>query len=509
VPAPFDTGSHWRRTAGPTVASPGERPHGRYDAAIIGGGVTGLTVACALALRGARVVVLERRTLGAGTTGGSTAKVTALHGTIYQELAATHGPDIARRYAEANLAGVDQLVATVEELGIDCDLTRAPALTYALDTGALERVDAEAEAASAAGLPVVVDDSSELPLPVQRAVRLDDQAHLHPVRYCLGLAQAVRDAGGHVVEGAAVLDVAEADGGVHVEVQDHDDPIVAGVAVLATLLPVVDRGGFFARTTPSRSYALALAVPDDVTVLGMHLSADAPVRSVRPLRLEDGHGLVVGGGGHRTGEVHDTGSYYDELERWAAATFPGSRVVARWSAQDFRSSDGIPFVGRMPTTGRCYVATAFRKWGFSNSATAGTLLADLIDGVESPWADLYDPSRAGGLPSALHANLTVAKHAVVDRAARLLAPPVGSLEPGTGGVVRGGHGAVAAYREEDGTLVQVSPTCTHLGCTVRFNDAERSWDCPCHGSRFDLDGTVLEGPAVRPLRPAGEVDRSA
>ena len=496
--------SHWRRTVADDARRAEDRPHGRYDVAVVGGGVTGLSVGCRLARRGARVVVLERGQIGAGTTGGSTAKVTALHGTVYSELSSTHGPEVAGRYAEANQAGVAHLISTVEELEIACDLTRAPALTYTLDPASTSRIEAEAHAAAAAGLAVVVEDTSELPLPVRRAVRLDGQAHLHPLRYCLGLASAIRAAGGDVVEQAPVLDVSESDDGVAIELEGHDVPVTADVAVIATLLPVVDHGGFFARTTPSRSYALALEVPDDVAVEGMHLSADDPIRSIRPLLLDHGRGLVVGGGAHRTGEVRGTTAFYDVLERWAGETFPGSKVLARWSAQDFRSSDGIPFVGRMPKTGRTYVATAFRKWGFSNSAAAAILLTDLIEGVASPWSDLYDPKRAGGIPSALKANVTVAKHAVADRAARLVAPSIDSLGPGEGGVVRSGSGTVAAFRDDDGQVVQVSPTCTHLGCTVQFNDAERTWDCPCHASRFDLDGSVLEGPAVKPLRPTGQ-----
>jgi glycine/D-amino acid oxidase-like deaminating enzyme/nitrite reductase/ring-hydroxylating ferredoxin subunit len=503
--------SVWVGTS-PATSYPALADDTTVDVAVVGGGITGLTTALLLKQGGARVAVLEAGRVASGTTGYTTAKVTALHGLVYAQLVAEHGEETARRYADANAAAVEQVASLVDQLGIECDFERRAALTYTSGPGQRADIEAEAEAATRLGLPATVVGATDLPYPVEVAVRLDHQAQLHPRRYCVGLAEAVDGDGSRVYETTRALDVEERDGGapagrctVHTDRRD----VVADQVVLATLLPFVDVGGFFAKAHPMRSYAMAVRVAGAVPQ-GMYLGADSPTRSIRPVPVGGELGLVLGGPSHKVGQGGDTNRYYAELEQWGRANFDIRSVDYRWSAQDYMPVDMVPYVGRSPRSERLHVATGFKKWGLSNGTAAAMMLADSILGRPNPWAEAFDATRVdagGSAKEFVSENLNVAKRFVSDHVARLRAPSADHLGPGEGGIVDVDGSKVAAYRRPDGTLQAVTATCTHLGCTVQWNPAETTWDCPCHGSRFTCDGTMLAGPAVADLtRVEVEVD---
>ena len=474
----------------------------------MGGGITGLTTALLAVRDGARVALLEAERIVTGTSGYTTAKVTSLHGLTYAELVKHQGEEKARMYGAANEGGLAWVASTVEELSIDCDFERQPATTYTTDAARRSDIEDEATAAARLGLPASVVADIGLPFPVAGAVRFEDQAQIHPRKYLLALADAFVAAGGQIFELTRATGVDEGSDGATVATEVEGAHVHADQVVIATLLPFLDRSGLFARAHPVRSYALAVRLPASVEVPGgMHLSVDTPSRSIRPLRFADGDGLVIGGGGHKPGEEEDTASYYTDLREWAAEVWPDASVEHQWSAQDYRSVDGIPYVGRSPRSGRTFVATGFKKWGMTNGTAAGLLLADLIAGRENEYTSLYDPARIGGvegLKNLAKENLGVAKHFVGDRLARLrggASEPLDpdALAPGEATWAEVNGQTVGAYKPETGPVCVVSLTCTHLGCTVKWNEAETSWDCPCHGSRFAPDGTVLTGPAVTPL----------
>jgi glycine/D-amino acid oxidase-like deaminating enzyme/nitrite reductase/ring-hydroxylating ferredoxin subunit len=472
------------------------------DVAVIGAGITGLTAGLTLATEGVDVAVLEAGDLCAGATGYTTAKVTSLHGLIYDELVRRHGLERATGYAAANQAAIDHVARLIAEHSIDCDWMRAPAFTYVASSDRIGEIEAEVTAASAAGLPATLTTRTDLPYDVAAAVRVDDQGHFHPRKYCLGLAQVLTAAGGRLFARSRATTIDDTDGGVTIEAAGHR--VRAGHAIVATLLPIVDRGAFFARAHPERSYAVAVEI-DPPGPQGMYISADSPTRSIRP--TSDPNVLVVGGEGHGMGDEPDTRRRYRALESWAQDTFTTSRVVARWSTHDYRSVDRIPYVGPL-TSGRRRVltATGFGKWGMTNGTAAGRILADEIAGRSNPWASTFDSTRFSPGPSAqrfICANLRVATHYVGDRVRTLRVPGADQLASGQGGIVDLDGTKVAAYRDEQGTLHALSARCPHLGCQVSFNTAETSWDCPCHGSRFALDGTVLSGPATTGLRSIG------
>jgi glycine/D-amino acid oxidase-like deaminating enzyme/nitrite reductase/ring-hydroxylating ferredoxin subunit len=487
------TGSLWLATA-PPAAYPALSAELEVDVAVLGGGIAGLTSALLLKRGGARVAVVEAGGVGRGVTGCTTAKVSALQSTMYSAIRSRHGEEAASVYAEASLAAVEKVADLVDAEGIECDLERRAACTYAAEERDREAIDREADATQLAGLATTVSDESDLPYPVARALFLEGQLQLHPVRYAQGLASAVDGDGSVVVEGTRALAVED---GSPCHVRTTGGTISAEQVVVATHYPLLDRGLFFARLAPHRSYCIAARVRDRLPD-AMSISAGSPTRSLRSFRDL----LIVGGEGHRTGSGEARPERYERLEEFARAHWDAESIPHRWSAQDPAPYDGLPIAGPyMPGSSRLYVASGFMKWGLSGATFAAMIVGDLIAGRDNPWAARFSPNRLSvrSLPDLAKMNLEVGVDFLGDRVKPADADSHRDVNRGEALTVRDGLGKTGIYRDEDGGLHAVSLRCTHLGCLVRFNAAERSWDCPCHGSRFDVDGNVLEGPAVDPL----------
>ncbi len=465
-----------------------------FDVAVLGGGIAGITTALLARRDGARVVVVEAGRVAGGVSGANTAKVTALQSTVLSAIRARHGDEATGVYAQASLAAVEQVAALAGEEGIDCDLARRPAFTYAAEESELPAVSAEHAAARAAGLPTVLTEDVDLPYPVAGAVRLDDQLEFHPVRYVRGLAGAVDGDGSVVAEGIRALAV---ENGSPCRVRTTGGTISARQVVVATHYPLLDRGLFFARLEPERSYAIAARVRGALPQ-GLSISAGSTTRSLRSY----GDLLIVGGEGHQTGAREATAERFARLETFARRHWDVEAITHRWSAQDPASYDQLPVVGPyVPRSSRVFVASGFMKWGLTGGTMAAMILRDLLGGRGHPWASTFSPNRLSlrSAPKLARMNAQVGADFVGDR----LRPPdtadVSSVPAGEARVVGDGRGKKGVFRDEEGTVHAVSLRCTHMGCLLRFNAAERSWDCPCHGSRFDVDGAVLEGPAVKPL----------
>lgn len=423
------------------------------DVAVVGAGIVGLTTALLLEREGLNVAVLEMRHVAAGATGYTTAKLSSLHGLTYTQLERNLGRDRARVYGQANEAGIARVFELAAELGIDCDLRRKPNYTYAEDHADLGDVRAEAALARELGLPASFVEELDLPFPVAGAVRFDEQGEFHPVKYLDGLAAALR---GPLHEGTRVTGIESGRlntaGGARVH---------AGHTVIATHLSFLDRGLYFARCHPERSYVVAARTTG--APAGMYLSTESPAHSIRA----HGDWLLVGGESHKTGQA-EAGERYERLAAWARERF-GIEPELRWATQDQMPVDGVPYVGRHdPLSSNLWVATGFKKWGLAMGTAAAELLTAQITGREHAWAELFDPNRIrprASAPTFAKENANVAYHFLADR-----------------------------------VLKRGAPRCTHLGCLLDWNAAEATWDCPCHGSRFAASGEVIEGPAVRPLR---------
>ncbi|MEV0674972.1 FAD-dependent oxidoreductase [Actinosynnema sp. NPDC050436] len=463
------------------------------DVAVVGAGVVGVTTALLLKQAGLRVALVEADRVGSGASGNNTAKVTALQATVYSEIRKAHDADAAADYAAASLAGVARVAALAG--GVDCDLRRMPAYTYAQTRDEVAAVDQEADAASDAGLPVARDRGELLGVPfeVYHAVRLDDQLALHPVKYLRALAQQVDGDGSHVFEGSRVTGIESGD---PCQVHTGSGTVVADRVVVATHFPLLDRAAYFARLETTRAYCVAARLRSGAPPTGLGISAGSPSWSL----ATHGDLLIVSGQSHSTGSPE--GEPYRVLADFAREHWDVAAFTHRWSAQDVVAFDKLPMVGTYaPGSDRLHVATGFRKWGLSGGTFAALALTGALTGSPQPWADRFSPHRLSlrSAPTLLRKNAEVVVDLVGDRLKPGEAASPDDVPRGSGRLVRQGLGKVGVFRDDDGALHAVSARCTHLGCLVRFNDAERSWDCPCHGSRFGVDGEVLEGPASTPL----------
>lgn len=451
------------------------------EVAVIGAGLAGILIAYALKCRGKDVVVLEADRIGSGQTGNTTAKITCQHGMIYEKMIRKYGKETAALYAKANLEAIDAFETMIREQAIDCQFQRVPAYLYS--TFDDKKLRAEAEAAQMLGIKAHFTKETELPFAVKGAVCFEEQAQFHPLLFLREISKSLK-----IYEKTRVISVKG-----H-RISTGGGNVTAKHIVFATHYPIINIPGFyFLRQHQERSYVLAVVKTQKPR--GIYYSVGPEGISFRS--TEDA--LLIGGGSHRTGENKEGGSY-KKLEGAAWQFYPGYEEMTRWSAQDCKKHDGIPFIGRYSVfRPYWYVATGFGKWGMTSSMLSAMLISDKICGKENPYEKVFCPLRRHFLGS-LGAFLADLMHSIRGLAKGFFHLPfrkADTLSAGHGGIVRIGFRRFACYKDEQGEVHRISARCPHMGCELQWNPDTLSWDCPCHGSRYDYDGNLLDDPAQK------------
>ena len=448
------------------------------DALVIGGGLCGVLTARFLSDCGIRTVLLEANTIASGQSSGTTAKITAQHGPIYHKLIKYFGKKKALLYAEANRLAIEEYRKIIRNNNIECDFTDAPAYLYSTREG--EELRLEFTAAKALGFDASITRETELPFDVRDALCFNGQAMFHPLKFI----SAVTD-GLEIYENSMVLKVEK---GI---AKTERGSVKAKNIVFCSHYPFINFPGFFfLKMHQERSYVLMLEKVQEMR--GMYLGIDGAKLSFRSY----GQAMLLGGGGHRTGE-NPEGRKYSKLRKYAGMYFPQGKEAGYWSAQDCMTPDGIPYIGRFSKG--MYVATGFNKWGMTSSMVSAMLIKDLVTKGESKYEGVYSPGRFDLAASAKEMSVHIAK--TVKGLGKRIIPSesdsAASLLPGQAKIMEYNGRKMGIYKDENGKIYKVPARCPHLGCQLEWNADEKSWDCPCHGSRFDYRGALIDGPAQK------------
>lgn len=478
----------------------------KADIAIIGGGIAGITTAYMLSNKGLNCVILEADHILQGTTGHTTAKITSQHELIYSKIKKQMSEEYAKQYADANETAIRTIEKIICENNIECDFVPQSAYTFTQDDKYVSKISDEVEAASSLGINATYVEEIPFSIPIKAAIRFDDQAQFHPRKFLLPLAQKLKDSSIQIFEQSRVIDIEE--DGNYVLNTKQGKKVIAEKVIIASHYPFYNKHGlYFGRIYQERSYALAIKAKEKYPG-GMYISVEEPARSLRSQMSDQGELIIVGGDHHKTGQGEDTILHYQALLDFANTVFTVEDFPYRWSTQDCMTLDNVPYVGHFTSkTPNLYIATGFGKWGMTNSIAAAMLLSDLIVKGDSPYKDVYNPSRQTITASAKNfvvENLNVAKELIGGKISPTLANV--DIKPGEGKVIEINSEKAGAYRDKQGTLHVVDATCTHMGCELSWNSAEKTWDCPCHGSRFTYEGDVVEGPTVSPLKVHKDVN---
>ena len=473
----------------------------QVDVIIVGAGITGITSAYLLVNEGLKVAVIEAGEVLNGTTGHTTAKITAQHDLIYDEYIHNIGRSNARLYYEANTQALNFIKETVDQHKIECDFSQQDAYIYATTEKYARKIEKEAEAYEKIGIEGGLVDSIPFDIEIQNAIVMKNQAQFHPTKYLVHLLQLIKEKGGLIFENTTAVNI---ETGEQPVVLTREGPRITSNHVLAcSHFPFYEGTGLYStRMYADRSYVLAVKAKKKFPG-GMYLGADEPTRSLRSVTINGEEMVLIGGESHKTGQGIETMEHYKAIETFGDEVLGLEKIVYRWSAQDLITLDNLPYIGEL-TSGQpnILIATGFRKWGMSNGTVAGLLFRDRIMGYENNFEKLYTPSRFYAHPSLKNffkENANVVGQLIKGKLDSPKTKPE-DLSNGEGAVVTLDGHRKGAYKDDEGKLHIVDTTCTHIGCEVEWNNGERTWDCPCHGSRFSFTGEVIEGPAEKPLQ---------
>ena len=475
------------------------------DVCIVGAGIAGMSTAYLLTKEGKSVVVLDDGPIGGGMTGRTTAHLVNALDDRYFELERLHGETGARLAAESHTEAIDRIETIVKEEAIDCEFERLDGYLFVPPGDSRKILDDELDAGKRAGLRIEKVERAPLPsYDTGPALRFPQQAQFHPLKFLAGLAKAIEANGGRI---HTETHASKIEGGDGARIETHGGSVVkAKAVVVATNTPVNDLIAIHTKQAPYQTYVIGARVPRGSITRVLYWDTPDPYHYVRVQSLDRNSDLlIVGGEDHKTGQKDDANRRFGILERWTRERFPGIESIDyRWSGEVMEPIDGLAFIGRNPLDAdNVLIATGDSGNGMTHGTIAGILLTDLIMKRDNEWATLYEPSRKTlrSLPEFVLENLNVAKEFT-----ELVTPgdvdSIEQIKPGSGATIRRGLTKVAVYRDEAGGVHETSAICRHLGCVVNWNTLESTWDCPCHGSRYDAYGHVIQGPANSDLESA-------
>ena len=478
------------------------------DLVVIGSGIAGLSSAYEAARFGARVIVIDRGDITGGMTARTTAHLVAEIDDRYFDLIKAVGEQSARLYHESQVAAINRIEQVCEDEGIDADFARVPGYLVPADPSYQSELEQEFDACRKLGIDVEWSDAASVPLPSgTRALKFPNQGRFHPLKYCAGLALAIQKRGGNLFSHTAYVGHDEHDGGVTIKTEAGHN-IRAGAALFATNVPVNDRVKVHTKQVPMRTYVIAGRVPSGSVEDALVWDTMLPYHYVRLQPAGDGQDwLIVGGEDHRSGTANDMEDRFEKLEAWARERFPRfEEAERRWSGQVMEPVDFLPYSGRDGSE-RVYIHSGDSGQGITNGVAGSLNFIALYRNDKARFGELFAPERKPTAGLSLKEFFKGQGPVVSNLSEYLSAGEVSDIDeipPGEGAVVRRGLAKHAVYHGEDGVFVERSAVCTHVGCIVHWNGFEKCWDCPCHGSQFLPDGTVINGPAVSPLAKVDE-----
>lgn len=476
----------------------------KADVCIIGGGLTGITTAYYLSKTNLKVVVLEKYRICEHTSGNTTAKITSQHDLFYDYLIQSQGKEKAKQYLEANEQAIENISTIIQEENIDCDFERQDNYVYTLKQDDVIKIKKEVEAVNSLGFPAKFVTDVELPFRTLGAIKFPNQAQFNPSKYVNGLVKLMKQKENVTIfENTKVVDLKNAENSASYNVITEDGHIVtAKYVVLATHYPIINVPGYyFLKMYQEMSYVIGVETNKPL-FQGMYINTERPTVSFRTAKQDGKDLLLIGGMGHKTGERKDISNSYENLEAIAKQYYPDCKIVYRWCTEDCISLDKIPYIGEfsnlMPNV---YVGTGYKKWGMTTSNVAANIIIDKILGKQNPYEEVFTSTRMEPIKNHQEVGNMLKEVATSWTVEKLKIPEekLQDIKKGEGGLIEFEDKKVGAYRDEGGKVYLVKPVCSHLGCELTWNNLEKTWDCPCHGSRFNYKGKSIYDPSIKDL----------
>ena len=480
------------------------------DVCIIGAGLAGLSTGYYLAKEGINVIILDKDNIGQKVSGNTTAKITLQHNLIYDYLIKSFGMDFAMKYFKSNKEAISNIKKIIDDENIECDFEYQDNYVYTINQDDITKIHNEIKAINSLNNILNLNEkdifadfvtSFNLPFKICGAIKVKDQAQFHPLKYMFGLSKAIKNKGGIIFTNSLVTDVKQKDGVYTTYTDKHF--IKSKYIVIASHFPFKDFPGFyFSKMYQSTSYVLGIDTKSDLFD-GMYISSDKPTFSYRTAKYKDKKILIMAGGDHKTGYAPDNNQTgYNILEQEAKKYYPNCEILYRWNTRDCITIDKVPYIGDfsnlMPNM---FVATGFNKWGITSSNVAANIIRDKILGIKNEYSKIYEATRFSPIKNAHEMkNITsqVLKSFVTNRI-KIPEENLSAIKNDNGGIIKVNGASIGIYKDINGKVFAVNPTCTHLGCLLTWNNLDKTWDCPCHGSRFDYTGKNLYDPAFKDL----------